>query len=341
MEKLTVAVVGAMGAVGTEMLATLEKSSLPMTEVIPLDILENTGKTVNFRGQILTVKEAKEGAFNGVDIALFSAGEKASEILSPVAVAEGAVVIDNSNAFRMDPNVPLVVPEVNPQAAQMHKGIIANPNCSTIQMLVALKPLHDRFKIKRIIVSTCQAVSGTGLPGIDELNNQAASYVSGQELEHSVYPHQIAFNALPHIDVFLENGYSKEEMKMFHETRKILDDQEIQLTATAVRIPVFRCHSESINIETEKPLPDIPQIKRILKDAPGIQVMDDLMKNIYPMPAYLKGTDKVYVGRLRKDFSIENGLNMWVVADNVRKGAALNAVQIAELIAEKGWLKGE
>ena len=341
MEKLTVAVVGAMGAVGTEMLATLEKSSLPMTEVIPLDIPENAGKTVNFRGQPLTVKEAKEGAFNGVDIALFSAGEKASEILSPVAVAEGAVVIDNSNAFRMDPNVPLVVPEVNPQAAQKHKGIIANPNCSTIQMLVALKPLHERFKIKRIIVSTCQAVSGTGLPGIDELNKQAASYVSGQKLEHSVYPHQIAFNAVPHIDVFMENGYSKEEMKMFHETRKILDDQEIQLTATAVRIPVFRCHSESINIETEKPLPDITQIKSILKDAPGIQVMDDLMKNIYPMPAYLKGTDKVYVGRLRKDFSIENGLNMWVVADNVRKGAALNAVQIAELIVEKGWLKGE
>ena len=315
MNQYRIGVVGAMGAVGTEMLAVLEKSKLPVAEVIPLDVKENEGKTVIFRGRHLRVKTAAKGAFRGIDIALFSAGEAASLQLSPLAVEEGAVVIDNSNAFRMEPRVPLVVPEVNPEAAKSHQGLIANPNCSTIQMLVALKPLHDRYKIKRIVVSTYQAVSGTGLPAIEELNKQVEAYVLGKEMHYSVYPYQIAFNALPHIDSFLDNGYTKEEMKMFNETRKILNDPEILVSPTAVRIPVFRCHSEAINIETEN--------------------------KQYPLPAYLKGTDKVYVGRIRKDFTVPNGLNLWVVADNLRKGAALNAVQIAELLVERNWLKGE
>jgi aspartate-semialdehyde dehydrogenase len=341
MKKLTVAVVGAMGAVGTQMLATLEKSSLPYTEVVPLDIPENEGKTVIFKGQALTVKPAQEGAFKGVDIALFSAGEAASLALSPVAVKEGALVIDNSNAFRMEKDVPLVVPEVNPQAAKGHKGIIANPNCSTIQMVVALKPLHDLFKIKRVVVSTYQAISGTGLPAIEELNVQVDAYVNKKEIPVKVYPYQIAFNALPHIDSFLENGYTKEEMKMHNETRKIMGDEEILVSPTAVRIPVFRCHSESINIETEKPLPEIPEIRDILEKAPSIKVIDNPENKEYPLPLLLQDTDKVFVGRLRKDFTVENGLNMWVVADNLLKGAALNTVQIAELVVANDWVKGE
>ncbi len=340
MSKYRVAVVGALGAVGTQMLATLEKSSLPLEKIVPLDIKENEGKTVKFRGKDITVKTAGKGAFRGIDIALFSAGEKASKILAPIAVKEGAVVIDNSNAFRMDPDVPLVVPEVNPQATQKHQGIIANPNCSTIQMVVALKPLHDLFKIKRVVVATYQAISGTGLAAIKELDEQVGAYVAGNELPVNVYPHQIAFNALPHIDTFLENNYSKEEMKMHNETRKILNDQEIQVCPTAVRIPVVRCHSESINIETEKPLPEVAEIRAILAQAPGIKVIDDPENNFYPLAVNCAGKYDVYVGRIRKDFTIENGLNMWVVADNLLKGAALNAVQIAELIAEKNWLKG-
>ena len=341
MEQYRIGVVGAMGAVGTEMLAVLEKSKLPVAEVIPLDVKENEGKTVIFRGQHLRVKTAEKGAFSGIDIALFSAGEAASLQLSPLAVEEGAVVIDNSNAFRMEPWVPLVVPEVNPEAAKSHQGLIANPNCSTIQMLVALKPLHDRYKIKRIVVATYQAVSGTGLPAIEELDRQMEAYVLGKEIHCKVYPHQIAFNALPHIDSFLENGYTKEEMKMFNETRKILNDPEILVSPTAVRVPIFRCHSEAINVEMAKPLPEIEEIRQILDEAPGVKVIDDVQNKKYPMPVCLKGTDKVYVGRIRKDFTVPNGLNLWVVADNLRKGAALNAVQIAELLVEKNWLKGE
>lgn len=341
MKKLTVAVVGAMGAVGTQMLKTLEKSSLPYTEIVPLDIPQNEGKTVNFKGQKLTVKTAQKGAFKGVDIALFSAGENASLALSPVAVEEGALVIDNSNAFRMEKEVPLVVPEVNPQAAKGHKGIIANPNCSTIQMVVALKPLHDLFKIKRVVVSTYQAISGTGLPAIDELNKQTDAYVAKKEMPVNVYPYQIAFNALPHIDSFLENGYTKEEMKMFNETRKIMGDEEILVSPTAVRIPVFRCHSESINIETEKPLPEIAEIRDILDKAKGIKVIDNPENKEYPMPLFLQDTDKVFIGRIRKDFTVSNGLNIWVVADNLLKGAALNTVQIAELVVANDWIKGE
>lgn len=337
MKKYRVGVVGALGAVGTEMLKTLEQRNFPVENIKPLDVVENEGKEVVFRGERVEVKAAREGVFKDLDIALFSAGEAASLKLSPVAADEGCIVIDNSNAFRMDPNVPLVIPEVNPEDLNWHRNIIANPNCSTIQMLVALKPLHDRFRIKRIVVSTYQAVSGTGLPGIAELEGQVRAYVEKRPLEARVYPHQIAFNALPHIDVFLENGYSREEMKMVNETHKMLHDDSIAVCPTAVRIPVIRCHSEAINIETEKPV-GIEEARQILEKAPGVKVLDDLSRNLYPLAAELVGTDDVYVGRIRKDISIENGLNMWVVADNLRKGAALNAVQIAETLVKMGLI---
>lgn len=340
MSNLTVGVVGALGAVGTEMLCTLEKSNLPFTQVIPLDIKENAGKELSFQGKTLTVLTAEKGAFKNIDIALFSAGESASTALAPIAIDEGSVVIDNSNAFRMENWVPLIIPEVNPHEAKNHQGLIANPNCSTIQMLVALKPLHDKFRIRRIVVSTYQAVSGTGLPAIEELNKQVKSYINNEAIDWKVYPHQIAFNALPHIDTFLENGYTKEEMKMVNESKKILNDSEILVSPTAVRIPVIRCHSESINIETEKPLPELSELVKLLDESPGVKVLDDISQQVYPLAVNCTGTDKVYVGRIRKDFTVKNGLNMWVVADNLRKGAALNAVQIAELLVENGWLKG-
>ena len=331
MKKYRVGVVGALGAVGTEMLKTLEQRAFPIEKIKPLDIPENEGKMIVFRGERVSVEVAREGAFKDVDIALFSAGEAASLKLSPVAAAEGCIVIDNSNAFRMNPAVPLVIPEVNPEDLKWHKKIIANPNCSTIQMLVALKPLHDHFTIRRIVVSTYQAVSGTGIPGMAELESQVRAYTEGKPLDVKVYPHQIAFNAIPHIDVFMENGYSREEMKMVNETHKMLHDDSIAVCPTAVRIPVVRCHSEAINIETEKPI-SVEEAREILEKAPGVKVMDDLSKNLYPLAADLAGTDYVYVGRIRKDISVENGLNMWVVADNLRKGAALNAVQIAETL---------
>ncbi|AYO31251.1 aspartate-semialdehyde dehydrogenase [Biomaibacter acetigenes] len=331
MKKYRVGVVGALGAVGTEMLKTLEQRDFPIEKIKPLDIPENEGKMIVFRGERVSVEVAREGAFKDLDIALFSAGEAASLKLSPVAAAEGCIVIDNSNAFRMNPAVPLVIPEVNPEDLKWHKKIIANPNCSTIQMLVALKPLHDHFTIRRIVVSTYQAVSGTGIPGMAELESQVRAYTEGKPLDVKVYPHQIAFNAIPHIDVFMENGYSREEMKMVNETHKMLHDDSIAVCPTAVRIPVVRCHSEAINIETEKPI-SVEEAREILEKAPGVKVMDDLSKNLYPLAADLAGTDYVYVGRIRKDISVENGLNMWVVADNLRKGAALNAVQIAETL---------
>lgn len=338
MKKYRVAVVG-LGAVGWEMIATLEKSSLPIAEVVPM-VRRNEGEIITFRGQKFASVLIQKGVFKDIDIALFSAGEQASLELAPMAMEEGAVVIDNSNAFRMNPDVPLIVPEVNPQEAKKHHGLIANPNCSTIQMLVALKPLHDLFKIKRVVVSTYQSVSGTGLQAIDELNEQVDSYVHGREMTASVYPHQIAFNVLPHIDKFLENGYTKEEMKMHNETRKVLGDSEIRVTATTVRVPVIRCHSEAVNIETEKALPEVAEIREILKKAPGLVVIDDVENNRYPLAIDCSGKYEVYVGRIRKDYSIDNGLNMWIVADNLLKGAALNAVQIAELLAAKDWVKG-
>ncbi|MDD4569504.1 MAG: aspartate-semialdehyde dehydrogenase [Tepidanaerobacteraceae bacterium] len=333
MKKYCVGVVGALGAVGTEMLKILEQRDFPIETIKPLDVKENEGKKICFKGQDVEVRSAEEGAFRDLDIALFSAGEVASRNLAPVAVSEGCIVIDNSNAFRMDPEKPLIIPEVNPEDIMWHKGIIANPNCSTIQMLVALKPLHDRFGIKRIVVSTYQAVSGSGLFGIAELEEQLRAYTEDRELEVKVYPHQIAFNAIPHIDSFTDNGYTKEEMKMVHETHKIFHNSDIAITATAVRIPVIRCHSESINIETEEPI-DLQEAKEVLYRAQGIKVLDNVSTNIYPLAAELAGTNEVYVGRIRQDFSVANGLNMWVVADNLRKGAALNAVQIAETLIQ-------
>lgn len=336
MKKYNVAVVGALGAVGQEMIKILEQRNFPINVLIPLDMPSNKGKEVTFRGEKVLVQTAEKGAFVDVDIALFSAGGDASLILAPIAVAENAIVIDNSSAWRMDPTVPLVVPEVNPEDLDQNKGIIANPNCSTIQMLVALKPIHDKYKIKRIVVSTYQAVSGTGQKAIDELDQQTKDYANGKVMVSSVYPHQICFNAIPHIDVFMDNDYTKEEIKMVNETKKMLD-KNIEVSATCVRVPVFRAHSESINIETEIDI-DVENVKQLLKAAPGIKVVDNPATNTYPLAINAVGKDDVYVGRIRKDISIINGLNMWVVADNLRKGAALNAIQIAETMIQRNLL---
>lgn len=336
MKRFRVAVVGAMGAVGSEMIKTLEQRDFPLDELVPLDIPQNDGKTVIYKGKPVTVRTTKEGAFRNVDVALFSAGANASLVLAPIAAREGAIVIDNSSAWRMDPGVPLVVPEVNPAALDGHKGIIANPNCSTIQMLVALKPIHDAYSILRVVVSTYQAISGTGAAAIAEMSAQARAWVSGAQVEHAVYPRQILFNALPHIDVFQDNGYTKEEMKMVHETHKILDPA-IQVCPTAVRVPVFRGHSESINIATARAF-TVSDVRDLLRRSPGIVIMDDPSTLTYPTPLDADGRDEVFVGRLRDDPTIPHGLNMWVVSDNLRKGAALNAVQIAETLISRGLL---
>jgi len=274
--------------------------------------------------------------FRDIDIALFSAGTDASKTLAPIAISEETIVIDNSNAWRMDPQVPLVVPEVNPEALDNNKGLIANPNCSTIQMVVALKPLHDAYKIKRIVVSTYQAISGSGIKAINEINQQIYDYIEGKKIVSEVYPYQILFNAIPQVDIFIENHYTKEEIKMVNETHKILD-QNINVTATAVRIPVLRSHSESINIETEKPI-DLLQTKNILTNAEGVTVVDNINKNLYPVALFAEGKDDVFVGRIRRDYTKENALNLWVVSDNLRKGAALNAVQIAETMIKRNLI---
>ena len=325
----TVAVVGATGAVGTEMVQVLEERDFPVGELVPLASARSEGNEVMFRGQTLPVKVLEHNSFEGVDVALFSAGAGVSKEFGPMAVKAGAVVVDNSSAWRMDPNVPLVVPEVNIHALSGHQGLIANPNCSTIQMVVALKPLHDAVQIKRIIVTTFQSVSGTGKDAMEELIDQSRQLLSFGEAKVSVYPHQIAFNCLPHIDDFLPNGYTKEEMKMVNETRKILGESSLPITATTVRVPVFICHAESVNIETEQKL-SANDARALLSAAPGIQVYDDPSRNLYPLPIDVVGTDAVFVGRVREDESVANGLNLWIVADNLRKGAALNAVQIAE-----------
>ncbi|ADL07396.1 aspartate-semialdehyde dehydrogenase [Thermosediminibacter oceani] len=331
MNGYNVAVVGATGAVGRTMLKILEERNFPVKRILPLASSRSEGQTVEFMGSTVRVEEAKPSSFEGIDIALFSAGKDVSLTLSPEAVKRGAVVIDNSNAFRMDPDVPLVVPEVNPQDLYKHKGIIANPNCSTIQMVVVLKPIHDRARIKRVVVSTYQAVSGTGLEAIEELKLQSKKVLEGEKPEPCVYPHQIAFNLLPHIDVFDDTGYTMEEWKMIRETKKIMGDENIAVTATTVRVPVLNCHSESVNIETyEKVTPE--EARRILSGAPGVVVMDDPANKVYPMPAYLSGKNEVFVGRIREDFTVPCGLNLWIVADNLRKGAAYNAVQIAEYL---------
>jgi aspartate-semialdehyde dehydrogenase len=328
-----VAVAGATGAVGQQMVTCLEERHFPVAEFRPLASERSLGKTVRFRGQEIPVEVLTKDSFQGIDIALFSAGGSISQEYGPIAAQAGAVVVDNSSAWRMDPDVPLVVPEVNPQDITLFKktGIIANPNCSTIQMVVVLKPLHDAARIKRVVVSTYQAVSGTGQKAVEELAAQVRALLSNQEVVAKVYPHRIAFNCFPHIDVFLDNGYTKEEMKMVHETKKIMGDNTIEVTATTVRVPVFYGHSESVNLETERKLTPA-EAREILARFPGVKVVDDPSQNEYPMPLDAAGQDLTLVGRIREDFSIKNGLNLWVVSDNIRKGAATNAVQIAEIL---------
>ena len=331
--RYVVAVVGATGAVGTEMIEVLEERKFPVARLVLLASTRSAGGTVTFEGNEVPIEVLTKDSFAGVDIALFSAGADLSREFAPIAVKAGAVVIDNSAAWRMTPDVPLVVPEVNAHDIQQHKGIIANPNCSTIQMVVALKPLHDQARIKRIVVTTFQSVSGTGKDAMDELMAECQDLLSFKSASPKVYPYQIAFNCLPQIDDFLPSGYTKEEMKMVHETRKIMGDQSIHVTATTVRVPVYIGHSEAVNIETERKL-SANEARAILSTAPGVLLYDDPAHKIYPMPLEVAGKDEVYVGRVREDESIANGLNLWVVADNLRKGAALNAVQIAEHLAQ-------
>ena len=335
-KKFNVAIAGATGAVGNQMISCLEERKFPTNHIKLLASSRSVGLKVDYRGDSVAVEELTESSFKGVDIALFSAGGGTSEKFAPLAAKDGCVVIDNSSAWRMDPEVPLVVPEVNPHAIKQYtnKGIIANPNCSTIQMVVPLYPLHKKYDIKRIVVSTYQAVSGTGKEAIDELDRQIRAIINFKDHENKVYPHTIAFNCLPHIDVFLENGYTKEEMKMVYETRKILEDDTIRITATTVRVPVFYGHSESINIETKENI-SAQNVKSILEKTPGVKVVDDPKNNIYPLAIDAAGQDFTLVGRIRDDESIPNGINMWVVADNIRKGAATNAVQIAEILAKE------
>jgi aspartate-semialdehyde dehydrogenase len=336
MKEYTVAVAGATGAVGNEMITTLEQRKFPVKKLKLLASSRSVGKTIPFRGEEIEVEELTENSFKGVDIGLFSPGGSVSLKFAPIAAASGCVVIDNTSAFRMEEDVPLVVPEVNEHAIKDYKkrGIIANPNCSTIQMVVVLKPLHDAAKIKRVVVSTYQAVSGTGKKAIHELEQQILAIYGNKKIETNVYPYQIAFNCLPQIDSFIENGYTKEEMKMVNETKKILEDDSIAVTATTVRVPVFYSHSESVNVEFEKAItPD--EARKILSKAPGVKVIDDPSKKLYPLAIDAAGKDDTFVGRIRTDESIPHGLNMWIVADNIRKGAALNAVQIAEVLIKK------
>jgi len=321
-----VAVAGATGLVGRTMVRVLEELNFPVKELIPLASSRSAGTDVLFKGKSIKVKTLKEDSFAGVDFALFSAGGSVSREFGPKAVLQGAIVIDNSSAFRMDPDVPLVVPEVNPKDAFKHHGIIANPNCSTIQMVVVLKPLHDAFNIKRVVVSTYQSVTGAGKKGINQLEDEIAE----QPLREKKFPHPIAYNVLPHIDVFLPDGYTNEERKMTDETKKIMG-ANIPVTATTVRVPVIGGHSEAVNIEFERSCP-VEEVRALLKKAPGIIVQDDPESNLYPLPIHAYGKNDVFVGRIRKDFTIPNGINLWIVSDNVRKGAATNAVQIAQLL---------
>jgi len=335
-KKLNVAVAGATGAVGNQMISCLEDADFSIKSVKFLASSRSVGRSLRFKGDLIPVEELKEDSFQGMDIALFSAGGGTSERFAPCAAKDGCVVVDNSSAWRMDPDVPLVVPEVNPHAIAGYtkKGIIANPNCSTIQMVVPLAPIRKKYGIRRIVVSTYQAVSGTGKKAIDELFDQTRAMINFLEYDNNVYPHRIAFNCLPHIDTFLENGYTKEEMKMVNETRKILEDDTIGITATTVRVPVFYGHSESVNVETKEPV-SAEDVRVLLEKAPGIKVVDDPEKNLYPLATDAAGQDLTLVGRIRNDESVANGVNMWIVADNIRKGAATNAVQIARILADE------
>lgn len=332
-EQYNVAIVGATGAVGNVMLEVLEQRKFPIGDLKLLASERSIGTSLKFRGKEKPVEVLDNDSFQGVDIALFSAGGTISERFAPIAAKAGAVVIDNTSAFRMHPEVPLVVPEVNPEAIEEYEkqGIIANPNCSTIQMVVALKPIHDAAGIKRIVVSTYQATSGAGKRAMEELIDQTRALLSGGDVVKQKFPHQIAFNCLPHIDVFLDNGYTKEEMKMVQETKKIFDDDSIKVTATCVRVPVLGGHSESINVETLKML-TAREARELLEKAPGITVQDQVEHNEYPLALNCVNKDDVFVGRIRDDESQGNTLNLWVVSDNIRKGAATNAVQIAELL---------
>ncbi|MDD3265321.1 MAG: aspartate-semialdehyde dehydrogenase [Dehalococcoidales bacterium] len=337
-KRYRVAILGATGLVGQQFISILAERRFPISELKLLASDRSAGGKISFNGTEITVEEATAHSFEGIDIALFSAGSDVSRHFAPIAVKQGAVVVDNSAAFRMDPRVPLVVPEINPEDIAKHNGIIANPNCSTIQMVVALFPLHKVNPIKRIIVSTYQSVSGTGKAALTELEDQSRLALEQKEITPHVYPHQIAFNILPEIDVFLDNDYTKEEWKMVEETRKIMHAPDIAISATCARVPVFYSHSESVNVEFTEPVsPD--GARRILAGAPGVKILDEPGVSLYPLPASATGSDNVYVGRIRQDVSTTNGLVMWVVADNIRKGAALNAVQIAETMVREGWLQ--
>ncbi|HEX9263930.1 MAG TPA: aspartate-semialdehyde dehydrogenase [Candidatus Binatia bacterium] len=332
-EKYNVAVVGATGLVGEQMREVLEEREFPVGELRLLASERSAGQLLPFQGKQIRVGLLQEDSFDNIDIGLFSAGGSVSAKFAPLAVAAGAVVVDNTSTFRMEPDIPLVVPEVNAKeiANYKNRGIVANPNCSTIQMVVALKPIHDAARIKRLVVSTYQSVSGAGRKAMEELSEQVSALFNGKEIEKNKFPHQIAFNCIPHIDAFLENGYTKEEIKMIEETRKILGEPNLPVTATTVRVPVFCSHSESINVETVVKL-SATEAKQILREAPGVILADAPEENNYPMAIDATGKDATYVGRVREDHSVANGLNLWVVSDNLRKGAALNAVQIAEIL---------
>jgi aspartate-semialdehyde dehydrogenase len=329
MKVYDVAIVGATGLVGRKMVEVLEERKFPVGKLRLLATKRSIGKTIDYLGKAVVVEELRPESFKGIEIALFSAGATVSKEFAPLAVKAGALVIDNSSAFRMDEHVPLVVPEVNPRQIMHHKGIIANPNCSTIQMVVALKPLHDRWKIKRIVVATYQSVTGAGKMGLDQLETELAHGTPTVKK----FPHQIAMNVLPQVDIFFEDGYSREEHKMMNETKKIFGDETMKVTATCVRVPVKTAHSEAVNIEFEHPF-TLEEVKEALRNAHGVVLYDDPSQNRYPMPVIAEGKDEVFVGRIRRDESIKNGLNLWIVADNLRKGAATNAVQIAE-----AWIK--
>ncbi|MEA2097313.1 MAG: aspartate-semialdehyde dehydrogenase [Candidatus Cloacimonadota bacterium] len=331
MSKFNVAVVGATGAVGREMVKILEEHKFPVKNLVLLASVKSAGETICFKKKKLNVQELNINSFNNIDIALFSAGSLVSKKYVPIAVKNGTIAIDNSSAFRMDSHIPLIIPEVNPDDVKKHNGIIANPNCSTIQMVVALKPILDEVGISRIIVSTYQSVSGTGKDAIDELKEQSSQILDNKKPTRKVYPHQIAFNILPHIDVFENNGYTKEEMKLIYETKKIFGNNKIKITTTAARVPVFYGHSESVYLETEEHI-SINKLKNIYLKTKGIKLVDDINNSKYPLAIMSEIYDDVMIGRLRKDLTEPNGINMWIVANNLRKGAALNAVQIAELL---------
>ncbi len=332
--KVNIAVVGVTGAVGQEMLRVLETRRFPVNQLVPLASKRSAGKRIRFKGKFITVSELTRDSFKDIDIALFSAGGEISRTFAPMAVKAKTVVVDNSSAFRMEKDVPLVVPEINGKDALKHKGIIANPNCTTAITLMALNPLHQAFGVKRIFASTYQAVSGSGAQGIIELEQQVKALAKGRKVKKAVYPHQIAFNALPHVDTFLSNGYTKEEMKLENEGRKIMHHARFKASSTCVRIPVYRAHSIAVNAEFNKPV-SVSAARRVLKKAPGLDLLDDVKNNVYPLALDMAEKDNCAVGRIRKDCAMKNGLSFWVVGDQILKGAALNAVQIAELIAAR------